>query len=68
MKIDVYSHAIKVRDVLTDRDLQAMMAFCKPLIEFGLEKKGRRFIPKGLRTFAAATRNRKEFSFHRNQC
>ncbi|MNP89053.1 hypothetical protein D3C85_14490 [compost metagenome] len=67
MKIDVYSHAIRVTDVLTDRDLQAMMAFCRPLVEYGLEKKGKRFIPKGLRTYAAATRNRKEFSFHRNQ-
>lgn len=67
MKIDVYSHAIKVTDVLNERDLQAMLSFCKPLIEFGFEKKGKRFIPKGLRTYAAATRDRKEFSFHRNQ-
>jgi len=67
MKIDVYSHAIKVSDVITDRDLQAMLSFCKPLIEYGFEKKGKKFIPKGMRTFAAATRNRKEFSFHRNQ-
>jgi len=67
MKIDVYSHAIKVRDVTTDRDLQAMLSFCKPLIEFGFEKKGKKFYPKAMRTYAAATRNRKEFSFHRNQ-
>lgn len=67
MKIDVYSHTIKVRDVLNERDLQAMLSFCKPLIEMGFEKKGKRFIPKGLRTYAAATRDRKEFSFHRNQ-
>jgi len=67
MKIDVFSHAIKVSDVITERDLHAMMSFCKPLVEFGFEKKGKRFIPKGLRTFAAATRNRREFSFHRNQ-
>lgn len=67
MKIDVYSHAIKVSDVTTERDLQAMLSFCKPLIEYGFEKKGKKFIPKGMRTFAAATRNRKEFSFHRNQ-
>ncbi|MNH68834.1 hypothetical protein D3C73_209210 [compost metagenome] len=67
MKIDVYSHGLRVTDVTTDRDLQAMLAFCRPLIEMGYEKQGRRFVPKGLRTFAAATRNRKEFSFHRNQ-
>lgn len=67
MKIDIYSHALRVTDVNNDRDLQAMLSFCKPLIEFGFEKQGRRFVPKGLRTFAAATRNRKEFSFHRNQ-
>lgn len=67
MKIDVYSHAIKVSDVITERDLQAMLSFCKPLIEYGYEKKGKKFIPKGMRTFAAATRNRREFSFHRNQ-
>ena len=67
MKIDIYSHALRVTDVTTDRDLQAMLSFCKPLIEFGFEKQGRRFVPKGLRTFASATRNRKEFSFHRNQ-
>lgn len=67
MKIDVYSHAIKISDVITERDLQAMLSFCKPLIEYGFEKKGKKFIPKGMRTFAAATRNRREFSFHRNQ-
>ncbi len=67
MKIDVYSHALKVTDVITDRDLQAMLSFCKPLIEYGFEKKGKKFVPKGLRTYAAATRNRREFSFHRNQ-
>jgi len=67
MKIDVYSHCIKVTDVLHERDLQAMLSFCKPLIEIGFEKKAGRFIPKKLRTFAAATRDRKEFSFHRNQ-
>lgn len=67
MKIDVYSHAIKVSDVITERDLQAMFSFCKPLIEFGYEKKGKKFVPKKVRTFAAATRNRREFSFHRNQ-
>lgn len=67
MKIDVYSHCIKVTDVLNERDLQAMFSFCRPLIEMGFEKKGKRFIPKKLRTFAAATRDRKEFSFHRNQ-
>jgi superfamily II DNA or RNA helicase len=33
----------------------------------GFEKKGRKFIPKPMRTYAAATRDRKEFSFHRNQ-
>jgi len=67
MKIDVYSHAIRVTDVITERDLQAMMSFCRPLVEFGFEKKGKRFVPKGLRTYASATRNRKEFGFHRNQ-
>ena len=67
MKIDVYSHAIRVTDVITDRDLQAMMSFCRPLVEYGFEKKGKRFVPKGLRTYASATRNRKEFGFHRNQ-
>ncbi len=67
MKIDVYSHAIKVSDVITERDLQAMFSFCKPLIEIGYEKKGKKFVPKKVRTFAAATRNRREFSFHRNQ-
>lgn len=67
MKIDVYSHALVVSDVTTERDLHAMMAFCKPLVEFGLEKKGKRFVPKGLRTYASATRNRKTFHFHRNQ-
>ena len=67
MKIDVYSHCIKVTKVLSERDLQAMMSFCKPLVEMGFEKKGKRFYPKALRTYAAATRDRKEFSFHRNQ-
>ncbi|QTH80363.1 putative helicase [Pseudomonas phage pPa_SNUABM_DT01] len=67
MKIDVYSHALKVTGVTTERDLQAMLQFCRPLIEMGYEKRGKRFIPKGLRTFAAATKNRQEFSFHRNQ-
>lgn len=67
MKIDVYSHAIRVRDVTTDRDLDAMLGFCRPLIEFGLEKKGKRFFPKAMRTYAAAIRTRREFSFHRNQ-
>lgn len=67
MKIDVYSHCIKVTKVLTDRELQAMLSFCKPLVEMGMEKKGKRFFPKAMRTYAAATRDRKEFSFHRNQ-
>lgn len=67
MKIDVYSHAIKVTQVYSDRDLRALLSFCKPLVEMGLEKKGKRFYPKPLRTYAAATRDRKEFSFHRNQ-
>lgn len=67
MEIDVYSHCIKVTKVWTERDLQAMIAFCRPLIEMGFEKKGRKFIPKPIRTYAAATRDRKEFSFHRNQ-
>lgn len=67
MKIDIYSHAIRVTDVTTERDLEAMYSFCKPLIEFGLEKKRGRFVPRGLRTFAAATKDRREFGFHRNQ-
>lgn len=67
MRIDVYSHAIRVTGVTTDRDLQAMFTFCKPLIEMGLEKKKGRFYPKPLRTYASATRNRREFGFHRNQ-
>lgn len=67
MKIDVYSHCIKVTKVLTERDLQAMLSFCKPLVEMGVEKKGKRFYQKAMRTYAAATRDRKEFSFHRNQ-
>jgi hypothetical protein len=67
MDIDVYSHCIKVTKVWTERDLQAMIAFCRPLIEMGFEKKGRKFVPKAIRTYAAATRDRKEFSFHRNQ-
>lgn len=67
MDINVYSHCIKVTKVYTERDLQAMLAFCKPLVEMGLERKGRKFYPKALRTYAAATRDRREFSFHRNQ-
>lgn len=67
MKIDVYSHCIKVTRVFTERQLQAMLSFCKPLVEMGFEKKGKRYYPKPLRTYAAATRDRKEFSFHRNQ-
>ena len=38
MKIDVFSHAIKVSDVITERDLHAMMSFCKPLVEFGFDQ------------------------------
>lgn len=67
MRIDVYSHSIRVTEVLTERDLDAMYSFCKPLIEYGLQKKRGRFTRVGLRTFAAATRNRREFGFHRNQ-
>lgn len=67
MDIDVYSHTIKVTKVWTERDLQVMMSFCRPLVEMGFEKRGRKFIPVPVRTYAAATRNRKEFSFHRNQ-
>lgn len=67
MKIDVYSHAIVVTDVLNDRDTQAMYSFCKPLIEHELKKQGRRMIPTAARTFASATRDRREFHFHRNQ-
>lgn len=67
MKIDVYSHAIRITEVYTERDLHACLSFCKPLIEMGFVKQGRKFVPKGMRTFASATRNRKEFGFHRNQ-
>lgn len=67
MFIDVYSHCIKVSKVLYDRDLNAMLSFCRPLVEMGFEKRGRKFIPVPARTFASATRDRREFRFHRNQ-
>lgn len=68
IRIDVYSHNLKVSRYNTQRGREAMLDFCKGLVEYGLKMVGpRKFIREMIRVYAAATKDRSEFRFHRNQ-
>ena len=66
MRLDISSHNIKVSQIC-QRGREALLQFCKPLIQMGLERVGRQYTMVPKRTFAAAMKDRSEFRFHVNQ-
>ena len=67
MRIDVYSHGFKV-SAFDFRGKRALLDFCRGMAQFGLVKVSRnQFERQMLRVFAATTKERTEFRFHRNQ-
>lgn len=67
IRLDVYSHNVKVTK-FSQRGKEAMLDFCRGLAEYGLKMVGyKRFVREMLRVYAAATKDRTEFRFHRNQ-
>lgn len=66
MRLDISSHNIKVSQIC-QRGREALIQFCKPLIQMGLERVGRQYTMVPKRTFAAAMKDRSEFRFHVNQ-
>lgn len=66
IRLDVYSHNVKVTR-FSLRGMEALLAFCRSLAEYGLKMVGyKKFIRQMLRVYASATKDRKEFRFHRN--
>lgn len=67
MRIDVYSHGFKVSG-FDYMGKKALLDFCRGLAQYGLVKVGRnQFDRQMLRVFAATTKERTEFRFHRHQ-
>lgn len=68
MRLDIYSHNVTVSDLKEANAKAAILEFCRPLVEMGLERgRGGAFKRVPLRTYASATADRSEFRFHANQ-
>lgn len=65
MKIIEYSHGFTVTD-LTHVQSKVTKEFCLRLVQYGLAKKGRKFVKVAMKTYASATANRAIFRFHIN--
>jgi len=67
VRLDVYSHHVKVSEI-EEKDRDVLFQFCRPLIQHSLVRVARgKFVNAPVKTFAAATKDRKEFRFHINQ-
>lgn len=67
MKLDVYSHGIAITEIEVPNDRDVIWQFCKPLIQFKLERVRGRMVNVPSKTYASAFKNRAEFRFHVNQ-
>ena len=65
MKIIEYSHGFTVTD-LNYVQTKVVKEFCLRLVQYGLAKKGRKFVKVAMKTYASATANRGIFRFHVN--
>lgn len=64
--VEVFSHHFKVTRI-NPRHRESVERFARRNVQYGLAKVGRRFVRAPLKVFAAATKDRTEYSFHINQ-
>jgi hypothetical protein len=56
-----------VNELESPQDKEVLLQFCRPLVQFQLERSGGRMVKTPFKTFAGALKNRSEFRFHVNQ-